>query len=44
VAGLWYNFFRWHQTLKTTPAVAHGIAAEPWTLERLLDEMTVCDE
>jgi IS1 family transposase len=41
---LWYNFCRRHQTLKTTPAVAHGIAAEPWTLERLLDEMAVCDE
>jgi transposase-like protein/IS1 family transposase len=34
----WFNFCRRHQTLKTTPAVAHGIAAEPWTIERLLTE------
>jgi hypothetical protein len=34
----WYNFVRPHSTLKTTPAVAAGIAREPWTLERLLTE------
>lgn len=34
----WYNFCRKHQTIKTTPAVAAGIAQEPWTLERLLTE------
>ena len=34
----WYNFCRKHQTLKTTPAVASGVALEPWTLERLLSE------
>jgi IS1 family transposase len=34
----WHNFVRPHMTLKTTPAVAHGIASEPWTIERLLNE------
>lgn len=41
---LWYNFCRRHMTLKTTPAVAHGIANEAWSLERLFDEMAVVDE
>ena len=39
--ALWfafYNFCRKHMTLKTTPAVAAGIASEPWSLERLLTE------
>jgi hypothetical protein len=34
----WYNVVRPHNTLKTTPAVAAGIASEKWTLERLLTE------
>ncbi len=34
----WSNFCRPHVTLKTTPAVAAGLASEPWTLERLLRE------
>ena len=37
--ALWfafYNFCRRHMTLKTTPAVAAGLASEPWTLEHLL--------
>lgn len=34
----WHNFVRPHLTLKTTPAVAHGLASEPWTIERLLNE------
>lgn len=34
----WYNWVRKHASLKTTPAVAHGIADEPWTLEKLLVE------
>ncbi len=33
-----YNFCRPHMTLKTTPAVAAGIASEAWTVERLLSE------
>jgi len=32
----WYNYVRIHSTLKTTPAVAHGIAVNPWTLEELV--------
>jgi len=31
-----YNFCRTHKTLKTTPAVAHGIADHVWTIEELL--------
>ena len=34
----WYNWCRKHSTLKTTPAVAAGLATESWTLERLLTE------
>lgn len=34
----WYNYCRKHMTLKTTPAVAAGLADEPWSLERLLTE------
>lgn len=34
----WYNWCRKHSTIKTTPAVAAGIAAEPWSLEKLLQE------
>lgn len=34
----WYNWCRKHMTIKTTPAVAAGLATEPWTLERLLTE------
>ncbi len=33
-----YNFCRVHQTLKTTPAVAAGLATEAWSVQRLLDE------
>jgi hypothetical protein len=36
--GAWYNFCRRHQTVGTTPAVAAGVASEPWTIERLLSE------
>jgi len=32
----WYNFCRKYQTLKTTPAVAVGMASEAWTLKWLL--------
>ena len=32
----WYNFCRPHMTLRTTPAVAAGLAADKWSLERLL--------
>jgi transposase-like protein/IS1 family transposase len=36
---LYYNFCRVHMTLKTTPAVAAGIATEKWSVEKLLDEL-----
>ena len=39
--ALWFAFYKFclkHMTLKTTPAVAAGIASEPWSLERLLTE------
>ena len=32
----WYNFVRVHSTIKTTPAVASGIAYDRWTLDDLL--------
>ena len=31
-----YNFVRVHSTLKTTPAVAAGLAYHPWTLQDLI--------
>ncbi len=37
----WYNWCRKHATLKTTPAVKAGLAAEVWTLERLLTAAAV---
>jgi len=39
---VFYNFVRIHMTLKTTPAVAAGIADEPWTVERMLTELATC--
>jgi IS1 family transposase len=34
----WFNFCRKHETVKATPAVAHGVASEAWSVERLLTE------
>jgi hypothetical protein len=34
----WYNFRHRQETISTTPAVAGGLADEPWSLERLLTE------
>ena len=34
----YFNFAKRHQTLRTTPAVAAGIASEVWTVDRLLVE------
>ncbi len=36
---LYYDFCRVHMTLKTTPAVAAGIADQVWSVERLQDEL-----
>jgi hypothetical protein len=33
---VYYNFCRVHQTLKTPPAVAAGIADHEWTIEELV--------
>ena len=32
----YYNFVRVHQTLKTTPAVASGIADHEWTVDEVV--------
>ena len=32
-----YNFCRKHRTLKTTPAVASGLAHRPWTVRELIE-------
>jgi len=32
----WYNYCRVHSTIKTTPAVAQGLADKPWSIEELL--------
>lgn len=32
----WYNFCRKHETIKTTPAVASGLAEKAWTIKQLL--------
>ena len=34
----YYNFCRVHSTIKATPAVAAGLVAETWSLQRLLGE------
>lgn len=34
---MYYNFIRIHQTLKTTPAIAAGVANKVWSFEDLLD-------
>ncbi len=35
---VWYNWCRVHSTIKSTPAVAAGLATETWSIERLLQE------
>lgn len=43
IYAIHYNFVRKHQTLKTTPAIAHGLTDRVWTLEdiaNLPDYMT----
>jgi hypothetical protein len=31
-----YNFVTIHSTLKTAPAVQHGLASRPWSIEEML--------
>ena len=40
--ALWfayYNYCRVHMTLKTTPAVAAGLADKPWSVLELLEKV-----
>ena len=32
-----YNFVTRHGTLRTTPAVAAGVASQPWSIAELID-------
>jgi len=34
----YYNFCRWHRTLKMTPAMAAGLTSHPWTMKELVGE------
>jgi len=34
----WYNWSRKHSTIKTTPAVASGLAERLWTMKQLLEK------
>ena len=38
---MWYNFGRIHQTLKTTPAVKAGVADRVWTVEEIIELLSV---
>jgi len=42
--AMWYNFVRIHSSLGTTPACAAGLASEPWTLSRLIEEALGAEE
>ena len=33
----WYNFCRKHETIKTTPAMAAGLAGKAWTIRELIE-------
>ena len=35
----WYNFVKYHRTVKTTPAVAAGVVERPWTIYDLVDQV-----
>jgi IS1 family transposase len=39
ISFMYHNFVRLHQTLKTTPAIAAGIAKHRWTVEEMVDLM-----
>jgi len=32
-----YNFCRWHETLKKTPAMAAGLTGHPWAMDEHLE-------
>lgn len=35
----WYNFVKYHRTVKTTPAVAAGVVDRRWTIYDLVDQV-----
>lgn len=37
---VWYNFVKIHSTIKATPAMAAGVAEEPWTVRELVERTT----
>jgi hypothetical protein len=37
----WYNFCRIHQTLRVTPAMEAGIADYIWTIEEMIDKVSL---
>src|SRR4029077_7571620 len=39
ISFMYHNFVRVHQTLKTTPAIAAGIAKHRWTVGEMVDLM-----
>jgi hypothetical protein len=41
IAFCYHNFVRVHQTLKTTPAIAAGIAKHKWTVEDMVDLLPI---
>lgn len=41
IYNVWYNWFRQLSTIRTTPAVAAGLADEKWSIKRMLREVAV---
>lgn len=37
---VWYNFAKVHETCGATPAMAAGIAENPWTVRELVERTT----
>jgi len=35
----WYNFCRWHRTLRTTPAMAANLTDHIWTIQELIEAL-----
>jgi len=36
-----YNYCRYHRTIRSTPAMATGVAGHPWTVAELLEQAAV---
>jgi len=41
ITFMYHNFVRVHQTLKTTPAVAAGLAKRKWRIEDIVDLLPI---